>query len=115
MVELLTSLVLALTHAPAVQVQCEFPPSQIHSTDIGLAAPPPPVAYIYLRPFVCKSIARHEHFGLMVLAHEVLHVRHDPWCQAHGVTFDACHVWIHRWDDWYAENVVRWKLLALSR
>lgn len=98
MIELLTALVVALTGHPALQLSCEIP------YDLRRQAPAA-VGFgggdrIWVAPAVCRSAMRREHFGLWALGHESLHVRLPHRSEA----------WIERWDDWYAENVVRWKL-----
>lgn len=107
MVELLAAVAIALT-GQQVTLTCGPIPSdkpEIREHAVGIVTPdvnggPPNITML---PWVCRSANRREHFGLKVLAHEILHVRPN---KSEG--------WIREWDDWYAENVVRWKMRRIS-
>jgi hypothetical protein len=101
MVALLAAVAISLTGQPTLQLECGPLPDGV-STDAYGAAVAGTHPRIWLLPRVCRSASRGEHLGLAVLAHEILHVR-----------VRRPHWWIYRWDDWYAENVVRWKLERL--
>lgn len=100
MVELVLAVALALSKQPVV-VECGPLPFQTLSDGAANPGPPP---HIYLRWYVCKQAVNGKHYGLRVLAHEILHVRN----------FSRADEWVQKWDDWYAENVVRWKMRRIA-
>lgn len=101
MVALLAAVAIALTGQPTLTLTCGPLPAYLPPHAYGAATADPPT--IWLLPWVCRSAYRREHFGLKVLAHEIMHVRPN-----------RTEEWTRRWDDWYAENVVRWKLRRLA-
>ena len=98
MTALLAALAIAVTHNPAVVLECSIPP--LLQAQAPLAVGFGGGTRIWLRPRYCQLAYAGTHVGLTVFAHETLHVRLPLRGEA----------WIGRWDDWYAENVVRWKL-----
>lgn len=109
MVALLAAVAIALTGHPTLNFTCgALPPSvsMAYPNAIGAGGG----NSIWILPKYCRQAYREEHLGLTTLAHEILHIRHDPWCNVRGIPYETCHEWIHTWDDWYAEHVVRWKI-----
>lgn len=106
-VELLAAVAVALTHQPALELSCgPLPVPVVDGIEaVGNATPSwsDGRPHVWLLPSVCRSAFRREHFGLMVLGHETLHIRPA-----------RTEEWIRRWDDWYAERVVRWKIGRLA-
>ena len=100
MVALLTAVAVALTGQPTLTLDCgPLPAAADHAWGAAQTEPP----RIWLLPTVCRSAYRRDHQGLAVLAHEILHIRPN-----------RSEAWTRRWDDWYTENVVRWKLRRLA-
>jgi hypothetical protein len=108
-VELLSAVAIALTHQPGLTLHCSALPLAWHAA--GAAVPDPERPHIWIEPLYCRNAVRGYHGGLRVVAHEILHVRHDPACYAAtplvAGEYDPCHAWVYRWDDWYAESAVR--------
>lgn len=110
MIELLAAVAIALTGQANLQLECVTPPTNEPAWGAALPGPEP---RIWLMPQLCQDAYLGGHTGLSVLAHEILHVRRDPWCQRQGIPYWRCHKFIYKWDDWYAENVVRRTLRTL--
>lgn len=106
-VALLAAVAVNLTGQPTLILECGPLPvpvvDGIHALGNGTAEAADGLPHVWMLPRVCRSAYRREHFGLWVFAHEILHVRPN---KSEG--------WTRRWDDWYAENVVRWKMRRIA-
>lgn len=107
MLELLLAVAIALTHQPTLVIECgALPVPKTNGVeDLGNASSPwtDGLPHIWMRPWICKSAYARKHTGLKVFAHEMLHIRPN-----------RSEEWTQKWDDWYAENVVRWKMNAIA-
>lgn len=104
-VALLAAVATSLVGTPTT-VRCEPLPAEVLAQEPrAFAMADPSVPAITISD--CRPTLRRTHFGVTVLAHEILHLTvgnadrtAEPWT----------HEKIYRVAPWYGENVVRWKL-----
>ena len=102
---LLLAVAIALTGKPDIQVHCTYD-MPLPGPYLGMATASSPqdgLPHIWMLPEICSQAYHRTRYGLWVFAHEMLHIRPNK-----------SEEWTQKWDNWYAENVVRWKMRALS-
>jgi hypothetical protein len=93
---LLTTVASLLVRRP-VPVVCHHPPGEVWPERVlGETTWPRGRAHVYLRGRICARARRLEGLGVLVFAHELIHVEHLDWPERR----------VQRWDDWYARTVV---------
>lgn len=97
---LLLAVAIALTGAQNLQLECTYDlPVAGHYAGMATVEWSDGLPHIWMLPEICSQAYHRYRLGLAVFAHEMLHIRPNK-----------TEAWTRKWDNWYAENVVRKKM-----